>query len=121
MLGNAMLLVLAYMLCFVLCTYDGPWLAVLQVEQVTEVPGGMMPAVHVEGLHPPLSLTLRQYQDVTQLKVSLPWRKMFAAAAQALPRCMRLLQVATLASTDARFALLSVRSGAGCRVDQHCQ
>lgn len=41
----------------------------LQVEQVTEVPGGLMPAVHVEGLQQPLSLTLRQTQDVLQLKV----------------------------------------------------
>lgn len=57
-------------------------LAVLQVDQVTEVPGGLMPAVHVECLQQPLSLTLRQYQDVTQLKVSLPWSTVWTAAAQ---------------------------------------
>jgi hypothetical protein len=46
-----------------------PCCDVLQVEQVTEVPGGLLPAVHVEGLQQPLSLTLRQTQDVLQLKV----------------------------------------------------
>ena len=43
--------------------------AVLQVEQVMEVPGGLMPAMKVEGLQQPLSLTLRQHQEVLQLKV----------------------------------------------------
>jgi hypothetical protein len=41
----------------------------LQVTQVTEVPGGLLPAVHMEGLQEPLSLTLRQHLDVMQLKV----------------------------------------------------
>lgn len=38
---------------------------------MTEVVGGLMPAVRIAGLQQPLSLTLRQYQDVLQLKVRL--------------------------------------------------
>lgn len=57
---------LSCMLCYAMLCCD-----MLQVEQVTEVPGGLMPAVHVEGLQQPLCLTLRQTQDVLQLKVRL--------------------------------------------------
>lgn len=36
---------------------------------MTEVPGGLLSAVKVEGLRQPLSLALRQHQEVLQVKV----------------------------------------------------
>ena len=44
--------------------------AVPQVEQLTEVPGGLLPSLHIDGLDQPMSLALRQSQDVLRMKVS---------------------------------------------------